>query len=159
MRQVDAVIEAVMQVKPDFKQHSDKGNEIIVNDLRKQVCKIIVDGILSGNIDYSKDHKNEKEVREYCPSMVSNWLRRNKVLNGDVNAKTQKPGSRLGAGDAELKTLRDLRKTQIEPEILSEIDKYIKQRLSVLKKEKQSVKQADINLDALPEHLRNKLKL
>ena len=159
MRQVDAVIEAVMQVMPEFKQHSDKGNEIIVGDIRKQVCKIVIDGILSGEVDYGPDHTNVKEVRDYCPGMVSNWLRRNKILNGDVNAKAAKPGSRLGVGDVALKTLRDLRKTQIEPEIVSEIDKYIKQRLSVLKKEKQNVKQADINLDALPAHLRDKLKL
>lgn len=159
MRQVDAVIEAVMQVKPDFKQHSDKGNEVIIDDVRKRVCKIVIDGILNGDIDYSKDHTNAKDVKDYVPGMVSNWLRRNKVLNGDVNAKAQKPGSRLGVGDEELKTLRDLRKTQVEPEIISEIDKYIKARLNVLKKEKQTVKQADINLDALPEHLRNKLKL
>lgn len=159
MRQVEAVINAVMVVKPDFKQHSDKGNEIIIDDIRKQVCKIVIEGILNGEIDYNKDHTNVKDVKDYVPGMVSNWLRRNKVLNGDVNAKAQKPGSRLGVGDDELKALRDLRKTQIEPEILTEIDKYIKQRLSVLKKEKQSVKQADINLNALPEHLRSKLKL
>lgn len=159
MRQVDAVIEAVMQVKPDFKQHSDKGNEIIVDDMRKQVCKIVIDGILNGNVDYSKDHTNIKEVRDYCPGMVSNWLRRNKILNGDVNAKAQKPGSRLGVGDERLKTLRDLRKTQIEPEIITEIDKYIKQRLNMLKKEKQTVKQTDINVSALPKHIRDKLKL
>lgn len=159
MRQVDAVIEAVMQVKPDFKQHSDKGNEIIVDDIRKQVCKIVIEGILNGDIDYGNDHTNVKDVKDYVPGMVSNWLRRNKVLNGDVNAKAQKPGSRLGAGDESLKTLRDLRKTQVEPDILAEIDKYIKQRLNVLKKEKQSVKQADINLDALPAHLRSKLNL
>jgi hypothetical protein len=159
MRQVDAVIEAVMKVKPDFKQHSDKGNEIIIDDIRKQVCEIVTEGILNGDIDYNKDEKNIKEVKSYVPGMVSNWLRRNKVLNGDVNAKAAKPGSRLGVGDEELKTLRDLRKTQVEPEILAEVDKYIKARLSMLKKEKQVVKQADINIDALPKHLKNKLKL
>lgn len=159
MRQVDAVIEAVMKVKPDFKQYGDKGNEIIIGDLRKQVCKIVMEGILNGDVDYNKDEKNTKEVKEYVPGMVSNWLRRNKVLNGDVNAKAAKPGSRIGVGDDKLKTLRDLRKTQVEPEILTEIDKHIKQRLNALKKEKQVVKQADINLDALPPHLRNKLKL
>lgn len=159
MRQVDAVIEAVMKVKPDFKQRSDKGNETIVDDMRKEVCRIVIDGILSGEIDYNKDHTNIKEIKEYVPGMVSNWLRRNKILNGAINAKAAKPGSRLGVGDDKLKTLRDLKKTQIEPEILAEIEKHIKARLSVLKKEKQVVKQADINLDALPVHLRNKLKL
>lgn len=159
MRQIDAVIEAVMKVKPDFQQYKDKGADVIVNELRKQVCNILTQGILNGAISYDKDHTDKKSVIKYVPGMVSNWLRRSRALNGDSSSIIQNPGSRIGAGDEQLKALRELSKTQIEPEILTEIDKYIKIRINQLKTDKAIVKQKDINVDALPSYLRDKLKL
>ena len=159
MRQVDAVVAAVIQVMPEFQKNKDKGNEIIVGELRKQVSKIIKEGILDGTIDYDKDHTDVKGVHKYVPGMVSNWLRRSKQLNGNAEPDVKNPGSRLGAGDKHLKVLRELRKTQIDDDVLMEIDKYIKERLSLLKKEKIDKKQKDINLDALPSYLRDRLRI
>jgi len=158
MKQVDAVIAAVMQVKPDFKQYSDKGLEVIVDDLRQEVSTIVTAGIIDGTVSYSKDKNDYKAVADYVPGMVSNWLRRSKVLNGNMAPSVKNPGSRIGANDAKLKTLRELRKTQIEPEILSEIDKYIKARLKELKQQKTTKQKSNINFDVLPADLREKLK-
>jgi hypothetical protein len=159
MQQIDAVIKAIMKVKPDFQQYKDKGIDIIVDDLRKQVCEIIKNGILNGSISYDKDITDIKAITKYVPSMVSNWLRRSRALNGNSSAIIQNPGSRIGVGDEQLKVLRELYKTQVEPEILTEINKYISIRINQLKTDKATIKQNSINMDALPMHLRDKLKL
>lgn len=132
MRQIEALIEVIKQVKPDFKFYEDVGDKVIVGDLRSRIVSILADKIINGEVEYNKDHTDKKYIRGYTSSMVVSYLQRSRILNGNVplaRNKTKKPR----ITDAKLAALVKLRQTQVDLEILSEIDKYIKIRKGELR--------------------------
>lgn len=155
MKQSEAVIKAVQEVIPTFELNSDVGLDCVVGEDRKAVCAIVVEGIINGDVDYKKDNTDEKKVKEYVPGMVSNWLRKSPKLNGGTKYEIKNKGSRAGQGDAELKALKQLRKTTTDEETLKEIDGHIERRTNEIAAEK--AKKVEVNFDALPEELRAKL--
>jgi len=154
LKQSTAVINAVMQVKPDFEQNSDVGLDVIAGETRKAVCAIVTAGIVSGEIRCDKiDVTDEAAVKKYVPSMVSNWLRKSPKLNGGTAHKIKNPGSRAGSGDKALKNMRALAKVHKDnPETLAEIQKHIDERVATLKAEK--VKHIELDMDAIPDSLK-----
>lgn len=51
---------------------------------REQVEKLVVDGIASGRVAYSKGTKDKGAITKYVPGLVLNHLRKHKALNGGV---------------------------------------------------------------------------
>ena len=161
MRQVDAVINAVKEVKPDFEFGVDIGLKVISGELRKQVCAIVTAGLADGTIDYGKDRSDSSAVKKYANNVVNNWLRKNKKLNGNSNYEIKNPGSRATGGDKELKALKAARKLHgDDPETAAEIDRHIERRRAEIAAEKAKDEAlTEEQLDALPAELRAALNI
>lgn len=80
--QKEAVIAEVMVHLPNFQQRVDNAILLLSSAQLEAIKASIGAGILSGNIEYSKDLTNTSEVRTYARSMVMNHLKKAKELNG-----------------------------------------------------------------------------
>lgn len=98
----------------------------------------------------------EQKFKTYVIGLVNNWLRKDKRLNGGVKYETKNPGSRAGVGDAALKAMKLLRSTLTDAEEIAEVEAAIEARISEIKASK--VKVVEINVNAIPEHLRHLVK-
>ena len=65
--------------------------------------------------------------------MLSNWLRKDKRLNGNVQYVAKNPGSRAGSTDPQIKAMRVLLSTQEDPTKRAEIQAFIDKRLAEIK--------------------------
>ena len=118
---------------------------------RAQVNNILFEGFKAGEITYDGASPEEKELRSYVSGLQSNWLRKDKRLNGNVAYVAKNPGTRTGSTDAQVKAMRILLSTKTDATERSEIQTFIDKRLSELKPAK-AAETLDVN--ALPEALR-----
>lgn len=162
VNQKQAVKNAVMSVfKADGIQYT-LGGEVsaldIISDIQKtKVTNRVVEGFLSNEVEMSTEGKEKyfgdtKELRKYTVGLVNNWLRKDPEFNNGKTYSPKNPGSRQGQGDAQLKALRQLLKSTTDEEAISEIEVAIEQRIAELKPK------AEIDVAALPEHLRHLVK-
>ena len=84
-------------------------------DQRKEVIQMIAHGFAQGHIEMTdkarvKYNSVDKLIKEYVPGLLSNWLRKDERLNGNVEHKIENPGSRSGSGDQIVKNLKLLLK-------------------------------------------------
>jgi hypothetical protein len=86
--------------------------------------------------------------------LQSNWLRKDKRLNGGVKYQAQNPGSRVGSTDPQVKALRALIKTQSDEIKIAEIQSFIDKRLAEIKPNKS----VTIDVNALPAELQHLVK-
>lgn len=126
----------------------------------KEICNLVTEDIVSGNVSFSDDAKlkypTPTDIRtKYVPGMVSNWLRKDTRLNGGEKYETKNPGSRAGQGDEVLKSLKGLK--QLHPEHAAEIDLEIAKRVEELGLKKKQ--QVTIDLDKIPDSLKIQLGL
>lgn len=159
LSQKEAVFQAITKVFSEADVAFD--GSIVAKDLmtkehRAQVNQILFDSFRSGAIILDCE-KSDKELKTYVSSLQTNWLNKDKRLNGNTIFATKNPGSRAGSSDAQLKALRALlSRTENESEKV-EIQSYIDDRLSKLEEEKKKTKKAvAIDFSALPEELQNK---
>jgi uncharacterized coiled-coil DUF342 family protein len=150
--QCDAVVDAVKSVLAD-----NFSNPAVLNsEQRKQVVDIVAKGLYDGTVDFS-DKAREKydtyeKVRGYTSGMVSNHLRKDKRLNGEVKYEIKNPGSRAGQGDAILKNLKALRSQLTDKDHIEAVDEKIKEREAEIAKSK--AKTVTIDVDAIPDELK-----
>jgi hypothetical protein len=90
---------------------------------------------------------NGSELRKYVVGLINNWVRKAPEFNHGGKYIPTQPGSR--SSDETLKALRTLAKTVSDPVVLNEINEAIRERTEELKPT------AEINVSALPEHLRH----
>jgi hypothetical protein len=159
LSQKEAVFQAITKVLNEADvtfDGSTAAKDIMTKEHRAQVNQILFDSFRSGAIILDCE-KNDKELKAYVSGLQTNWLNKDKRLNGNVIFATKNPGSRAGSGDAQLKALRALlSRTENESE-KAEIQGYIDDRLSKLEEEKKKTKKAvAIDFSALPEELQNK---
>ena len=153
MKQNDAVFQAVCGVLDA--QSFDSSVELS-KEQRESVVSIVVEGIMSGAVDFSAEarakYDTPAKVKSYTTGMVSNHLRKDKRLNGNTKYEIKNPGSRAGAGDDQLKALKALRSTISDSEQLAQVDEAIANRTTEIAASK--AKTTVINADAIPEHLK-----
>lgn len=133
--------------------------ELLNADDKKQIRDIVKSGFLNGEIEMSDDAKkkyfgDDTAMNSYVNGLVNNWIKKAPEFNGGEKYAPKNPGSRAGQGDEQIRAMRQLKKTTTDEIILAEIDKAIEARLAEIKPE--SV--VEINVDALPEHLRHLVK-
>ena len=155
MKQREAVYQAVMSVC-DFEGKCEPTKEE-----RAQIINIVTQGIMSGDVDFSEaahaKYSTEPEVKKYTSGLVSNWLRKDKRLNGGVQYVPANPGSRTGSQDPEIKNLKLLIKSgRLNEEQTEKVQARIDEKVAELRASK--VEQA-IDLDAIPAELREQLGL
>ena len=155
--QKEAVYSAITNTLAEKGIHFEEGSDVtpLMNrDIRALVNLILIEGFMAGTIELDKSY-TESQLKAYASSVQSNWIRKDKRLNGGVIYAAKNPGSRAGSGDSSLKAMRLLLQTEglsteDKAEIQSEIDKRVAE-LHVVK-----AKKVTVNFEALPESLRVK---
>jgi hypothetical protein len=150
--QKEAVFGAVTEVLGSF-----SGTVNLTTEQRKEVIGIVVAGFMNGSVELSSEaaskYDNEAKLKQYANGLVSNWLRKDKRLNGGSKYITKNPGSRAGSTDDTLKALQALRKSLTDPEQIKEVEFEIAQRTAAIKASK--LPKIEINTNLIPESLRH----
>lgn len=169
MKQRDAVYSAVTSVLSDAGVHFEDGMNVstmLTKEHRGSVQAIIVEGFTSGKIAFEASEANAEKMSNpaklnaYVSGLISNWVRKDKRLNGNEAYAAKNPGSRTGSSDEQLKTLRALKKRFAGTEKESIIDAQIDKRVSELRAAKAKTTELSAEqLAALPEDVRVSLGL
>lgn len=140
MSQDEAVFQAFQNVCGDF-----DGKLEPTKEQRAEVTEILVEGFKSGTVALKDTPSNrekladDSKLRSYCSGLQSNWLRKDKRLNGGVKYVAKNPGSRVGSTDATVKAMRTL--LALHPELdasaRAEIQGKIDARIAAIKPAKQ----------------------
>jgi len=152
--QKEAVFSAVCSV---LDQDSFDSAVELTREERATVIEIVTQGFTSGTVEFSDSAKakydSESKIKAYTNGLVSNWLRKDKRLNGGVQHTISNPGSRAGAGDPILKNLKLFKSTLTDAEHIAAVDQEIEKRMQQLKAER--VKKVDIDLSLIPAELQD----
>jgi hypothetical protein len=146
MNQKEATFQAVINVCGE-----QDGAYTPTKEQRAQVNQILFEGFRAGTIELESEF-SDTELKAYVSGLQSNWLRKDKRLNGNVTYVAKNPGSRQGSGDAQLKAMRALLTTVTSTEDKAEVQKHIDARTAEIA----ATKVKAIDLSALPESLRAK---
>lgn len=155
--QKDAVYSAITSVLTEHNIVVDETlniNAVMTRELRSQVNQILFEGFKAGSIKLDKDF-TDSELKAYISGLQSNYLRKDKRLNGGTKYIAQNPGSRVGVSDPSLKAMRALLSTLTSESDKLEVQAAIDSRLSEINALK--AKKVSINIDALPASLRSKV--
>jgi len=120
---------------------------------KDMICQILFEGFKSNTIELTQEY-SDKELKSYVGGLVSNWLRKDKRLNGGVSYVAKNPGSRVGYSDPSLKAMRALLNSPLlTEEDRVEIQSHIDLRITELNLNKKTV---TIDYSALPTDLQLK---
>lgn len=153
--QKEAVYSAVINVLSENGITVESGTDVsaVMNrTLRSQVNEILVQGFKSGTIELEKTF-SDSELRAYVSGLQSNWLRKDKRLNGGTSYVAKSPGSRAGSGDAQLKALRALLSSLTNETERAEVQQHIDARVAEISSSK---KTKTIDFSVLPAELASK---
>jgi|SRR5579884_1146524 len=128
MTQKEAVFSAVTNVcSPVSENHYAPTKEE-----RAQINQILFEGFRSGKIELEKEY-DDSGLKAYVSGLQSNWLRKDKRLNGGVAYVAKNPGSRAGSTDPQVKAMRQLLATKTDPSERAEIQAFIDKRVAEIK--------------------------
>ena len=150
LNQKEAVHQAICSVKGTTEFD---GPVQMTKEERAQVNMILVEGFKAGRIELEKEF-DESALKAYVSGLQSNWLRKDKRLNGGTQYIAKNPGSRQGASDPMLKNLRALKSTLSDPADIAEVEAHIAKRLSEIK----PTKTVQIDYSNLPAELQAKFQ-
>lgn len=147
MNQKEAVFQAICNVTG----FDGEGAVVISKEQRAQVNAILFQGFRAGTIELDREY-SDSDLKGYVSGLQSNWLRKDKRLNGGNKYVAKNPGSRAGSTDPQLKALRAVLASGTLPEGVTteEIQMHIDARVAELSKAK-IVKTVDFS--ALPADL------
>ena len=151
--QKEAVYSAVTSVLSENNISYTEGSDVssLMNkELRSQVNAILFEGFRSGTVELDREF-SDSELKGYVSGLQSNWLRKDKRLNGGNKYSAKNPGSRVGSGDASLKAMRTLLKTLTTDADKAEVQAAIDNRISEIQASK--VKTVSIDASVLPAEL------
>lgn len=124
----------------------------ISKEQRAQVNAILFEGFKAGRIELEREY-TDSDLKSYVSGLQSNWIRKDKRLNGGVSYQAKNPGSRAGSTDPQLKAMRALLTTLDSAEDRAEVQKHIDAKVAEL----QAAKQAKtVDFSALPADLQAK---
>jgi hypothetical protein len=149
MTQKEAVFQAVTNVMGE-----QEGAYAPTREERASVNQILFEGFKAGTIAYDGELPIEADLKAYVSGLQSNWLRKDKRLNGNVSYVPKNPGSRTGATDPSIKAMRALLATKSDPTERAEIQAFIDRRLAEVK----PAKTVTINVADLPAELQHLVK-
>lgn len=160
--QKESVVNQVKSILGSSFDPSIPAREQLDEDQLKTVKANIVSGILAGSVDFKKETTDEKEISRYVSGMVSNHLRKAKELNGGNTYAPQSTGR--GSRDPQISELNKLIKTYTEGteeynQIVTAIEarkaELAVERNSAAKERKKAKELSSINMDVLPEGLKD----
>ena len=152
--QKEAVFTAVCAV---LEQESFDSAVDLTKEQRATVINIVAQGLQDGSVQLSEaaaaKFDTEAKIKNYTNGLVSNWLRKDKRLNGGVKHTIKNPGSRAGSGDPVLKNLKLFKSTLTDPAHIAAVEAEITARSEQLRAEK--AKKVEINMDLIPAELQS----
>ena len=152
--QKEAVYNAVTSVLSEnginFSEATDISS-LMNREYRAQVNSILFEGFRSSSIELDREF-TDTELKAYVSGLQSNWLRKDKRLNGNISYVAKNPGSRVGSGDAQIKAMRALMTSLSSEEDKAEVQQAIDARLTEIASSK--VKKTQINAEVLPSALK-----
>lgn len=150
--QKEAVFNAVTTVLKDHKirfVESQNVSSFMTREMRAQVNAILIAGFKAKKIKLDTEFESDSQLKSYASGLQSNWLRKDKRLNGGAIYEPKSPGVRTGSGDPGIREMRKLLETVTNKADRDTINKAIEQRLveiNVARKPK-------IDTSVLPSHL------
>jgi hypothetical protein len=156
--QKEAVFSAITNVLSENGITVEEGTNVgplMTRELRSQVNQILVEGFRNGTIELDREF-NDSDLKAYVSGLQSNWIRKDKRLNGNVSYVAKNPGSRAGSGDPQLKAMRALLSTLTTEEEKAEVQSYIDARVKEIGASK--AKTVSIDFSALPSDLASKFQ-
>lgn len=149
--QKEAVFTAVVNVLAQQGIKIVEGQSVtMTKELRAQVNNILFEGFRNGSIALEGEF-SDSDLKGYVSGLQSNWLRKDKRLNGGIAYQAKNPGSRAGSGDPSLKAMRTLMSTLTNEADKAEVQGHINTRLTEIQVGKQ--KTAVIDYSVLPADL------
>ena len=159
LSQKEAVYNAVVSVLNENNITITEGADVstlMTRETRAQVNQVLLESFRNGSVELDREF-NESELKTYISGLQSNWLRKDKRLNGGVSYVAKNPGSRIGASDASLKAMRGLMTTLTSETDKAEVQAAIDTRIAEIQASK--VKKVVIDTSMLPIELRNKFNI
>ena len=145
MTQKEAVFQAILNVCG-----TQDGAYAPTKEERAQVNQILFEGFRAGKIELDREY-DDSGLKAYVSGLQSNWLRKDKRLNGGVQYVAKNPGSRAGSTDPQVKAMRALLQTKTDPSERAEIQSFIDKRVAEIK----PAKTVTINVADLPPELQH----
>jgi hypothetical protein len=124
--------QAVFSAVTNVCSPNDDGSFTPTKEQRAQVNLILFEGFKAGTIECEREY-TDSELKAYVSGLQSNWLRKDKTLNGGVQYVAKNPGSRAGSTDPQIKAMRLLLSTKSEPSERAEIQAFIDKRVAEIK--------------------------
>jgi hypothetical protein len=158
MSQKEAVFQAVSSVLKESGISVEEGTNVnthMTKELRAQVNSILFEGFKSDKIELDRVY-SDSELKAYVSGLQSNWLRKDKRLNGGISYIAKNPGSRVGSSDPQLKAMRALLSTLTTEAEKAEVQSYIDARVNEINAAK--VKKVNIDYNSLPADLAAKFQ-
>ena len=149
--QKQAVYAAITAVLKEAGIQFEDGSDVssyMSKERRAQVNSILFEGFRAGSVQLDREF-TDTELKAYVSGLQSNWIRKDKRLNGNTQYVAKNPGSRAGSGDAQLKAMRALLSTLSNDADKAEVEAEIAKRVSEISKAKAPA----IDTTKLPEHL------
>lgn len=124
--------EAVFNAVTNVCQPNDDGSYTPSKEVRSQVNLILFEGFRAETIECDRAY-TDSELKAYVSGLQSNWLRKDKRLNGGIQYVAKNPGSRSGSTDPQIKAMRLLLSTKTDVSERAEIQSYIDKRVAEVK--------------------------
>ena len=150
MTQKEAVFQAICNVT------GFKGDGIlsISKEQRAQVNAILFEGFRSQTIELDREY-SDSDLKSYVSGLQSNWIRKDKRLNGGTQYVAKNPGSRAGSTDPQLKAMRALLSTLESESDRAEVQAAINAKVAEITVAKQA---KTVDFSALPADLAAKFR-
>ena len=145
MTQKEAVFQAVTNVCGD-----QDGAFTPTKEERASVNQILFEGFRAGSVELDREY-DDSQLKSYVSGLQSNWLRKDKRLNGGTQYVAKNPGSRAGSTDPHIKAMRALLASKSDAGERAEIQSFIDKRVAEIK----PTKTVTINVADLPEELKH----
>lgn len=160
----NAVINSFENAGVDF-EDGQNAKDVLTAEIRSEVRETLFTQFRNGEISHSDEFAETKlnddsELKKYVAGLLSNWIKKDKRLNGNTQYKIQNPGSRAGQGDDTVKALRGLIKQLTatgNTDGLAEAKEALSARQAEIAAEK-AVKSNPINVDVIPDSLKHLVK-
>ena len=151
--QKDGVFNAVQAFMVESGRQFEEGMKVELNrDERTTVIGMLVAATNAGELQV-KSPKARADLKEYWSGTLSNWLRKDERLNGNVKHEIKNPGSRAHVGDKQLREMKKLldrvKGTEDEAEVQAAIDARVAERAA------EKAAKTEIDVNELPEALRH----
>jgi len=92
MNQKEAVFQVISEIKHG---NVDTDQPVVLNKQEKQMAaQKLFEGFKKGRVAYNHEMPSDDKLLLYISGLVSNWLRKDKRLNGQRNYVPRRPGSR-----------------------------------------------------------------